>query len=513
MSNTFLKFLDEGTIHFRDNLQFELKSHFVYNPEIINNTFTQEFFLFIPQALQINKETYSKEQFYHDETNLIRYKTPHYSFREILNPENTKSPLYRIHTLDGDIPTEAQIELVIEELKLFGNIVRTALREEIYQLIKELARNEKNETEYQANIKLLCTHVEQTRAEFIEIQNKVNWLLQYDELKQNFHYIDEFISNTIEYYLTGFLSYLRQKKPVSFPLLDAQIVALIEHEQHYRQKHRLVPIKHENNEIADEAKLYRISLLQKYMLEALLLVSNRVSIQQQHGPFLGSVAAGVAMLVYMILFVFLWKNPQFVIGSVPFVLSVVFFYILKDRIKEGMKTYYHHMASRFFPDYRTIIYSRDGMPLGELVETFSFVEKQELPQEIVRIRSEDFHDDLEAMERLETVIRYKKQVSLFDKPEDGKFRRSELNIIFRYNIHRYLEKASDPTESTLILDPETKEIIEKAFPKVYHLNILIVNYHYGKDAVLVRELKKFRVVIDKAGIKRVESVGKKKVPI
>lgn len=510
MTNAFFKFLDEGAIHFRDNLQFELKSHFVYNPEILRNTFTQELFLFIPQALQINKETYRKEQFYHDETNLIRYKTPHYSFREILHPENIKSPLYRIHTLDADTPTNAQIDLIVEEMKLFGNIVRSALREEVYHLIKELAKDEKNAVDYQADIKSLCSHVKQIRAEFIEIQNKVKWLFEYEQLKQNFRYVDEFISNTIEYYLTGFLSHLRQKESINSPLIDTEIVDLIEQEQNYRQKHRLVPIKHEKSESTDEAKLYRSSLLQKYMLEALLLVSNRVSIQQQHGPFLGSLAAGVAMLVYMILFIFLWKNPQFVIGSIPFVLSVVFFYILKDRIKEGMKAYYHHMASRFFPDYRTIIYSHNGIPIGELVETFSFVEKQELPEEIIRIRSEDFHDDLEAMQRLETVIRYKKQVSLFDNPECGKLRRSELNIIFRYNIHRYLEKASDPTESLLVLDPKTKEIVEKALPKVYHLNIIIVNHHYGKDASPLREVKKFRVVIDKKGIKRVESIGKKK---
>lgn len=77
--------LIEGEIHVRDKLQLELKNEFSINPNLKENRYKQEVFLFIPSPLQINPETYSKKQFYLDQTNLIRYKTPYMSLSDLIN--------------------------------------------------------------------------------------------------------------------------------------------------------------------------------------------------------------------------------------------------------------------------------------------------------------------------------------------------------------------------------------------------------------------------------------------
>ena len=77
--------LVEGEIHARDHLQFELKTEFSINPHLKQNIYKQEIFIFIPNSLQINANTYSKQQFYLDQTNLIRYKTPLLKIAELID--------------------------------------------------------------------------------------------------------------------------------------------------------------------------------------------------------------------------------------------------------------------------------------------------------------------------------------------------------------------------------------------------------------------------------------------
>ncbi len=55
--------LGEGDIHLRDKFQFEVKSEYSPIPGRATNTYTIEYFFFIPNALQINKHTYLKKHF------------------------------------------------------------------------------------------------------------------------------------------------------------------------------------------------------------------------------------------------------------------------------------------------------------------------------------------------------------------------------------------------------------------------------------------------------------------
>src|SRR5262249_22367256 len=79
----FLEDLRSGEIHFRDKWQFELKSEFTISSAAPDTPYTQEFYFFIPNSLQINSTTYPKESFYQELTNFIRYKTPTYLFSDL----------------------------------------------------------------------------------------------------------------------------------------------------------------------------------------------------------------------------------------------------------------------------------------------------------------------------------------------------------------------------------------------------------------------------------------------
>ncbi|MBA3721793.1 MAG: hypothetical protein H0W88_05270 [Parachlamydiaceae bacterium] len=493
--------LTEGDIRFRDNLQFELKSEFFINPKVKKNVYKQEFYLFIPNSLQINSQTYPKEQFYLDQTNFVRYKTPQISLSNIVSPHNLKSPLIRLKKiLHGSIPD--QEFHIVDELKLLGSIFRSALRDQTRILLVKFEESPLSDN-WQELVHLLCHDIKMVQIFFWEIKDLFFRSPMIDkELKFMWNCTDEFISSTTEYYLTCLLKIIRDSGIENGENIDNELCSIIIREQKYRSQFYIsndtAPENHSN-----EAIFHRNSLLNKLMLESLSLNTVRHSLQEKHGNVLASVAAGLAMLIYMLLFV--WKSELFVINSLPFIFLAVFLYILKDRMKEGLKNLYFREAFRWFPDYSTKITNRKGRIIGKLNENFSYFTEKQTPPEFLKMRNQDFINELHGLKRQETIIHYKREVTLFRQPHLGR-RRRELTTIFRLNIHKFLEKANNALQPNLILNPETLDIIERVLPKIYHLNIIIQNTYRKASLKEKIEIRKFRVVVDKFGIKRVEQI-------
>lgn len=498
--------LTEGEIRFRDNLQFELKSEFLINPTYKKNIYKQEFFIFIPSTLQVNQATYSKTQFYLDQTNLIRYKTPKISLKKLIQSENLKSPLIRLQQI---IEAHEKDEYrILDELRLFGNIFRVALRDQIYLIIKSLNTSKKaskdSYSDYQKQIEELCFDIKEVWSFYLKLQSQYFDFSSSEFIKLYFSYTDEFICDGIDYYLTCLLKIIRDLHDPNSQASEKLLCQVILLQQDRRETGKFNSSRKQSDYSAENI-LYRNSLLNKFMLEALLLNSNRLSLEEKHGDISGSLAAGIAMLVYMTLFV--WKSPDFVINSAPFVLLAVFFYILKDRLKEGLKKLYYRQAFRWFPDYSTEIKDREGHIIGKLNENFLFIKENKVPAEVLNIRNKDFHDELPALKRLETIMHYKREVILYKNLAMIGKRRREITTIFRFNIHRFLEKASNALQPNIILEKNSLEIIERLLPKVYHINIIIINSYLKSNTETTTEIKKFRVIVDKFGIKRVEQIN------
>ena len=500
----FKSALIEGDIRFRDNLQFELKSEFFINPTSHKNTYKQEVFLFIPNTLQVNTNNYSRKQFYLDQTNLIRYKTPQISLKNLIEPENLRSPLIRLKNLI-DAKKFSRESYIRDELKLFGNIFKASLRDQIHKILDCLeSKSSLIQKNLKNDIEKLFTRVENVRIFYLDLQFSFFLHTKADNpLRNHFRYVDEFLSNTIEYYFTALLKISRSIQNPYLSECDALFCKLIIKEQQHREAYQLKSSVKENNG-GNESILYRESLLNKYILEALHLQVNRSSFEERHGDIVSSIAAGIAMLVYLLLFA--WKSPTFVINSIPFILLGVILYILKDRLKEGLKRFYVKQAFRWFPDYSTKIKNQNGTTVGDLEENFTFIEEKDVPKDLIKMRNKEFNEEFPDLKRRETIIHYKREVTLYRKPLMLEKKSKGLTILFRYNIHRFLEKASNAIQPNIQLDKDS-DIIERLLTKVYHLNIIIVNNYFKSKSELITEIKRFRVVVDKFGIKRVEQLG------
>lgn len=503
MIEDFWTEINEGEIHARDHLQFELKSEFILHPELKKNIYKQDVFLFIPSSLQINPQTYPKDQFYHDQTNIIRYKTPSITFLELIDPQKTYSPLQRIRFFTTLSKESFSLSKTIDELKLLGTIFRVQLRKRVHaivQKIKQLPSFEESASQSH-EISILQKEVEDVLNNFRALENSVLPLMHLPPLSRAFKYLDEFLSITTEEYFLILVASLREKGDF-YASSDQLLCKFVLKEKMYRTSHALGPSPTLNPSFSNESILYREGLLNRYILDSLRLKNVRFSLEEKHKNTLSAISAGLAMLIYMGLFV--WKSPEYVLNSFPFVILAVFLYILKDRVKEGVKNLFHQKAGRWFPDFSTKIQSPNGTKIGVLSESLTFISNEDLPRTFRHLRHYHFEDEFDILKKEETILHYKKEVVLNQQYPSHNGRRKEVTTIFRLNIHRFLEKAGEALQTTLVLDPYTQEIKEKKIPKVYHLNMIIQNSYLTDDGKEHTEVKSFQVVLDKNGIKRVE---------
>lgn len=498
---------DLEEIHFRDKWQFELKSHYMPSSKMRHHIYTQELYLYVPSPLQVTPETYNKEQFYLDKTNLIRYKTPEFTFQGLIDPGQTKSPLYRIKQLLDDSEKNNSIGLIEKELKLLGNIIRSSLRTEVNfltNIIQHLSPDD-DATLFIQPTTTLFIHFNMLLEEYDALRLPLT-KKGGESLEQVHLYVADFISFCTNYYLTALLDKIRKHPRENFQKIDEDLCALLIKEKNWREKWLDEPANLSPKTADNETILYQIGLLNKYVVDALLLNISVDPIDLRYRNIIGSIAAALAMSIYILLFI--WQGSLFVINSEPFILFTIFIYVLKDRLKDEIKYISMKQAFRWFSDYKTEIRTPDNKTaIGELRESFSYLSHQKVPEDIQKVRNIEQNRTLESIRRNEQVMYYKKTVGLNTILEAKQDRFSGLNVIFRLDIHKFLNKASDSIQPYSTLDPQSLELTHTMLPKVYHLNIVLKNSYLKADGSTKTEIKKYRIITNKEGILRVENLS------
>ena len=451
-------------------------------------------YLFIPDGLNINEQTYSKSDFYNDVKVNIRYNTPEYTLFDIVKDENSLIEKLELNIKDviSDNKSKNKKAIFVTQCKLFGSIFSSAVRKTIRDSRKNISKNDIKELEVITDL----TH--DISKKYRLLLEKYKNRLDTEELKILL-FTDEFMSNMVEYNYIILYNYLKRKRNKLDNEIFSTIVMIVEKEQKYRvaQAYRTVP----SNLVDNEKLLHTRSQLKKYIDSILFLKKERKKDGAIAEQTLFAIVAGFAMVFSTsVAFYYQQKYGNF---TLPFLVALVLSYMLKDRIKSIFGYFFVSKANSVFYDYKLNIYSSKNHKIGVVKEKFGFVINSKLNKKIklIRLKQKLFEKDFDELG--EYIIQYKKRVNIFEKKFKKGLKNENLNSladITRINFHRMIQQMDNPQKKYYLIN--NGEIVEKMGDRVYYINI--IQEFYTELGV---EYNRFRVVLNREGIKRIERIN------
>ena len=474
-------------IHDKYSVEFKIGLKVKY-PNL--EKFAVNTWIFVPNSLDIDSQTYTKQQFYTDVKTNIRLITPRYPLASIVEQgalpyENLKSAVESI-TVDASPVNVAEYEY---QIKMFAAIVKSALREGI----KHIKAAESKDSA------LLCSEYlsscRQIIARYGGLKHSINNTEVSGELLNYFNYGEEFICSMMIGHLGKLHNELdKQLSNETLSKIGKAINDLID----YKRKMGYPEVSVENDSVNDEM-VFRQGVLKKYVESDLYLNAqvrkDGVLVEQIYY----SLAAGLAMLFATIVsFAF---QRRFGSLTMPLFVALILSYMLKDRIKELMRFYFAHRLGQKYFDNKTTL-SIKNQVIGNVREGVDFITDKQTPPEVREIRGRSHL--VEAQNRIwnEKIILYRKSIIIDSELlalctpyyVDG------LNDITRLNFLSFTRQMDNP-DVWLRLVSQDGELTGVTARKLYYINI-IMQFKWGDEV----DYKRFRIAINRNGISEIKEV-------
>jgi hypothetical protein len=489
--------IDEN-IKIHDQYSFEIKLGYKPSREEVASDYQVDTYLFIPDSLDINQQTYNKKDFYNDLKIYVRFITPICLLKDILNctidPYNRLKKACDILIRKGITKNILQFEF---HVKMFCSIFSSSLSREIFHI-----KRNRNSQDANYLVQDFVENVSLIKKQYRELRK----ILNVSTINQQ-HYLiylfgDEFISNTTEKYLFTLFSMIQQNKVRVDESQKESVIAAIENVSDYRkQQGYLTP----NEDQSNEELIYRRNVLKKYIQNVLFLNTRYKTEGKLVEHVLFGIAAGVSMLfATAVVFYVQKKYGNF---TLPLFMTLIFSYMFKDRIKAIFGAYFKKFLRGFYSDKKTNFYSDRGQKVGYYQENTDYVSEKSIPTKIKKLRNRQHITDIENNWMGEKILLYQKRTKLYSKNFNNVFQDYEItgvNDISRINVQRFTQKMDNPKTKTYLLKNQEKKTLNAR--RVYHINI-IMKFHSINDSFY----KRYRMVLNRDGIKRIEKVSEETV--
>jgi hypothetical protein len=504
--------LIDSRIEIHDSNHFEVKLDYSLESNRQKNRYRVEAYFFTPLSLGITQDTYLKKQFYNDVQAYIRFKTPGISLAALLASDSKSSPLAR---LDVALPMLVKfpqrptaLENISYDLRLVGCLIRAHVRDRI-ALTCEMVNG------LGAAIPSKSQALEDIRKETGRLLSELGAVLSRFRglrmhlldpgvpawIRETQEYVDEYLSITNENFLTRLLQVLDEKPQCAslFPEMRALLRESILTEQEHRAEAGYPSLVESDGGLQ---YVFRRGLLKKFVMSVLFLEISKDKEGGRVSDVFAAIAAGISMLVASL--VGLWVQQRYLSSTWPFLVTIVLLYMLKDRLKEWLRTFFSRKMTRFLADYSVRIFdSHSGLDIGRCREAFGFLRPEQIPPEVLALRHRNARASIEPTSKPEVVIKYEKEITLNGKVvEKLGGLQHEINDIIRFNLSQFLVQADDPVAPVIIYDPVRDQVEEIACPKVYHINLVFVLR--AEDKHKPPSMEHVRVVIDKQGIRSLQ---------
>jgi len=302
----------------------------------------------------------------------------------------------------------------------------------------------------------------------------------------------EYISLTAQHHLFKINIYLKSFGSEYNELINI-ILTLINKELLFCKENSFPIIS--NDEYQNEKVIFRHSVFKKYFYSVLYLLQNRKEDGTGIKELYYALAAGISM-IFTTLVVFATQK-EYGNFTTSFFAALVVSYMFKDRIKEAYRHYFDKKIKLKTYDFKEKIYDFEKKALfGLIKERIRFVDKANLPQDVIDARLKKTNSKLSLWYLGEDIIKYEKNITLYNKNIQHYYnnRITGIRNILRFDITKFLKKMD--TEKIPLYRINGNSLYGD---KVYHVN-LIIEFKSDKE----KSFHRARLILTKEGIKRIE---------
>lgn len=468
-----------------DKFAVEFKVGFSGRENVKDERFDVNTWIFLPNGLDINKTTYSKERFYTDMKSNIRLITPVFSLKEMTDGE--EAPFQHVkRALQAaiDEPTQEHLDEYEFQMKLFGSIFKSSIRNESAAII--------NKTDTSLDYERCMIYIDDVK-QVVQRFRELNVMIDPEnkELASKFGFTDEFMSHQIEIRTMKIIKALRNSKVPGGSDAVKALAEMLGEETDYKSSQGYSYAVVDNKE-GNRNLLHRHSQLKKYIESALFLRVDTTQDGKAVKQISFSLAAGLAMLVSMLITLpferYLGNYPELI-----FIILVVI-YMLKDRIKELTRWLFAYQLKDKYYDNKTVMRIKTR-PVGWIKEGMDFITDDKVPETVLKMRSRNqLEKDNNVMQ--EKIILYRKRVevdnAMLKNQYDYDFK--GINDIIRYHINYLTKKMDNPESSIDCLDDQLQVQTVKA-ERIYAINV-VMQFKWEDQ----EEYKAFRIIANRNGI-------------
>lgn len=498
---------EDGLLSFRidrhDKTQLELKLDYGMQEGVSKQSYHLETFIFVPKVLAMTAKTYPAERFYADTASFIRMTTPKVPLSELSRKSavqpwasDIKEQLDRISRGEP-----ADIAAAEQGLKLLACVFKAAVKSEHIAVRAAIAGAIDDEQWKQAGKKLsrFTDDLETALMRLTKVGDHSDKPEVPLSLKEGWAAVDEYASLLAEEALTDLVALAdvaQDNRRLGEALDRARDMAVAQYYHRRSQGCMSYAYPGERNEHLP----HRWRVLKRYVSSALYLDVDR----DQSGQFVtevaGMAAAALAMLfatVAILVIQQLWAASL----SAAFLSAMVLSYVIKDRVKDLGKRHLGRRLRKSMSDHIVRVRGHDGSEIGQVKESFRVREVDQLPEDIQTLRYAHLSSQIAIEGRPETVLCYRKDITLSSKSLGAQFAKAEgLTDVVRLNLQPMLAHMDDGRETYRYIHPATRAVEETECARVYHINV-VLHFVNGEGATHTHRI---RAILNKTGILRVE---------
>jgi len=499
-----------------DKFRVELKFEYSLNQHSPESDFLVETYLFIPQALGLTTNLIQSTDFFADIRSYMRYTVQPMELMVLADFNNELSPMARLNRF---LLTGKKVErrnqptdFFLHESKLITCIFKETIKVELNK-IDELLKSKpvaSDTVEFCKKMVLnLYGQVTQVQKQFYLLKDlvKKSEYVDYSEL-EDFEGVFEFFYYEMNLFYISIIEKSKEIELLGGDLKDFRkaLAKDLEAFRAFAKANKFIELNENSSDREREKYIYREGKLKKFV-SSILFLNRDIKSNKKTEELFFAFAAGVAMLFAVLMAVL--TAYKWDINSVPWMLSVVLVYMIRDRGKAWMQEKFRNISPVYLAHRTQKLVEENVGKVGSLKEWLIFKNYEQMPVDIMDFRSHN-REMVGAFKKSEDILYYKKQIKLNNEIIFSNHQRvSKVANILRFNMRRFCVHMDDPSKIVKTIN-SVDDIGVLLGRKVYHLNFIFkITTNYGKEDAK-SEMLNLKIIISRDGIERIESpIGQK----